>query len=349
MTKLGYLLQWLTCLGIISTYGARDVGASPRVLVARIAKKFPHSEQAFTEGLTFREGDGALLESTGLSGKSFITAFEVDDAASKLKKLTTSEMPSRHFGEGIALWSGKLVSLTWKSRKVHVFDYHNLKPLTTLTLDRGMGEGWGLTVSRDHHRMIASDGSAVLHFLLQSSQNLKIVDHVTVSDCAHGMSHVTGLNELELVPASTTWPRGADKSPPNGFKARYFRGGPPGVSERQDHSEQVSDFVLANVITTMCVAVIDPTNGKVDAWILLDDIYKDWDTFNKVANGIAFRAYDRTLWVTGKDWRSLFRIELDDHPDPASVDIKAKCTSKWRSYHFDVNSVVGRERDPCKK
>lgn len=331
-------------------------GSTP-ILVAKSVQEFSHDERAFTEGLLFRDSDGALLESTGLSGQSLLHVFKVDTGKGTMEKVKSVHMPKRHFGEGIALWGrrGDLVSLTWRSQKVHIFDRHSLEHKSTLDLDSRMGEGWGLTVSSDRDQLIASDGSAVLHFLQRGGNRLGIVSHVSVRDCANNMPHVTGLNELELVPACVILGTLQNSSRFPGCGSR-IEGAPIGAEDAIRHGNMSvgstplihRDLVLANVITTTCIAAIDPTTGHVAAWILLSDLYEGWDKFNKVPNGIAYRAYDRTLWLTGKDWTKLFRVNLEAHPNPSSVTISKTCRNEWSNYRFKLGSVVGREDSPCK-
>jgi len=311
------------------------------VFQCRVLQEFEHDTSAFTEGLVFREADGALIESTGLSGKSLIREFSVDLAKGSLDLVRTLSLPDRHFGEGVTYWKEELLSLTWKSGKVHVYDAHTTAFKETIALDSDIHEGWGLTQNSDRSALIASDGSSVLHHLVREDKKLSIAANVPVHDCSNDMPYVLGINELELVPRAVT-------SPQSSFRVR---GAPPGVEELSRRSPEQglsSDLVWGNIITTMCIAAIDPITGSVQAWILLDGIYDNWDPYHKVANGIAYRAADGTLWITGKDWSMMFRVALEPHPSPDSVDIKNKCTTKWKSYSYNVDKVVGRPvASPC--
>jgi len=324
---------------------------APAVFNLRVVQEFAHDTTAFTEGLVFRDGDGALLESTGLNDKSFVRVFDVDLGKAELALRSSAKLPSRHFGEGITFWNDKLVSLTWKSGTVHVMDQHSLEEVETLDLDPGMREGWGLTPSLDHTALVAGDGSSVLHTLRRSGSRLAIQDSITVHDCANDMPYVVGINELELVPRVVTHPamphriRGAPAASEELLRRRQFDEVLAGPSANRTKGPP-SDLIWGNIITTMCVAAINPDTGAVEAWILLDGIYSNWDKFRRVANGIAFRSVDQTLWVTGKEWSKLFRVELEAHPSPASANIKERCTTAWRSFSFNVDTVVGRQQDP---
>jgi glutamine cyclotransferase len=332
----------LAAVALTVLLAPRTRGA-PRVLGFRVAQAFEHDTSAFTEGLLFRDGDGTLLESTGLAGQSLLREFRVDERAGTLEELRSVRLPDQHFGEGIAVLGGQIVALTWKSGKAHLVDRHSLELREALELDPRIKEGWGLTQSADREALLMSDGSSVLHVLARHGDRLEAVAHLPVHDCANDMPFVAGINELELVPRVLSHPR-----PP-----RHVRGAPPGVEELarrpggdNDTDAAPADLVWGNIITTMCVALIDPRSGSVEAWLLLDGIYEGWDAFNKVANGIAYRAMDDSLWVTGKDWSKLFKIELIEHEGP--VDIREKCTTKWSGFSYDVNAALGKPPDsPC--
>jgi glutamine cyclotransferase len=70
--------------------------------------------------------------------------------------------------------------------------------------------------------------------------------------------------------------------------------------------------VFANIWTTDRIAIIDPSTGRLDAWLdltgLLDrsELPEEAD----VLNGIAYDIGDDRLFVTGKWWPTLYEIEL---------------------------------------
>lgn len=82
--------------------------------------------------------------------------------------------------------------------------------------------------------------------------------------------------------------------------------------ERLNELEFVGGEILANIWMTPYIARIDPRSGQVVGWIdltpLVDQVHSD--DRDAVPNGIA---YDRTahrLFVTGKNWPTLFEIAL---------------------------------------
>ncbi len=136
-----------------STAAAASAPAKVPVLTATIVARYPHDTTAFTEGLLWH--DGALYESTGQEGVSDVRRVRLADG----KILAKATIPATQFGEGLALWAGELVSLTWHDGIAHRWDVRTLKPKGRV---RYSGEGWGLTA--DATRLIQSDGSAALIF-----------------------------------------------------------------------------------------------------------------------------------------------------------------------------------------
>lgn len=146
----------------------------------------PHSTEAFTQGLLF--ADGALFESTGRHGESQVRRLNVETGA--LEK--SEQLAEQYFGEGLALFEGKLFQLTWTSQTCLIYDLETLEPKGELFYP---SQGWGLSVSPEEKLLVFSDGSDELRFLDPS--NLVVKRKVTVHD---GRGHsLAMLNELEWV------------------------------------------------------------------------------------------------------------------------------------------------------
>lgn len=75
--------------------------------------------------------------------------------------------------------------------------------------------------------------------------------------------------------------------------------------------EYVDDLVLANIWKRDRIAVIDPSNGRVAAWIDLTPLRKRISPKSGVANGIAWDRKAGRLYVTGKNWDKLFEIAVE--------------------------------------
>ncbi len=76
--------------------------------------------------------------------------------------------------------------------------------------------------------------------------------------------------------------------------------------------EWVDGKIYANVYQQGSIAIIDPTNGAVEGVIDLTDL-KDKVTQHPkldVLNGIAYKGEPNILYITGKNWDKLFKIEV---------------------------------------
>ncbi len=149
----------------------------------------------------------------------------------------------------------------------------NAADLSPMGLFSYTGEGWALT--KDDHRIIMSDGTPVLRFL--DPQTLTVTGRLMVTADGHGVEQ---LNELEWV---------ADADAPGG------------------------GYIYANIWQTDRIARIDPTTGKVVAWIDLTGLFPESerkDVNDDVLNGIAWDAAGQRLFVTGKNWPQLFEIRI---------------------------------------
>lgn len=149
----------------------------------RVKARYPHDPNAFTQGLVY--DGGLLLESTGGYGESTLREVELRSG----KVLRAVRLPPDVFGEGLTLWGGQLVQLTWRNQVGFVFDRESLRFKSQF---RYATEGWGLT--HDGQSLIMSDGSATLYFL--DPESFTVRRSLQVRD---GMTTVTQLNELEFI------------------------------------------------------------------------------------------------------------------------------------------------------
>ena len=80
--------------------------------------------------------------------------------------------------------------------------------------------------------------------------------------------------------------------------------------------EWVEGQVYANVWMTDYVVKIDPANGKVVGLIDLTALHRAAGAYgqDQVANGIAWDARTRKLYMTGKEWPALFEVKLVPAP-----------------------------------
>jgi glutamine cyclotransferase len=76
--------------------------------------------------------------------------------------------------------------------------------------------------------------------------------------------------------------------------------------------EYINGEIWANIWQTDLVARIDPSSGKVIAYIDLKGIDSDVDTRVNVLNGIAYDPSGKRIFVTGKNWPKLFEIRITE-------------------------------------
>jgi glutamine cyclotransferase len=73
--------------------------------------------------------------------------------------------------------------------------------------------------------------------------------------------------------------------------------------------EYVNGDVYANIWHQQKIAIINPQTGQVKGWIDLAGIYQP-QGFEDVLNGIAYDEVNNRLFVTGKNWPSLYQITI---------------------------------------
>jgi glutamine cyclotransferase len=99
------------------------------------------------------------------------------------------ELPSQYFAEGLTLWGGSLIQLTWKSEKGFVYNANSFSVEREFSYS---GEGWGLT--HDGKSLIMSNGTEELIFLdpatLVRQRSLRVLDRGRP---------VRSLNDLEYI------------------------------------------------------------------------------------------------------------------------------------------------------
>lgn len=79
--------------------------------------------------------------------------------------------------------------------------------------------------------------------------------------------------------------------------------------------EFVDGFVLANIWRRDVIAAIDPGTGRVEFWIDISSLRPRAGKRAEAANGIAWDAVSRKLYVTGKFWNRVFEIKWPVEPE----------------------------------
>ncbi|MGB5832069.1 MAG: glutaminyl-peptide cyclotransferase [Thiohalocapsa sp.] len=150
---------------------------------ARMVASFPHDSGAFTQGLVFDGGE--LFEGTGKRGLSTLRRVDLETGEVVQQATLSPDL----FGEGITVWGGEIIQLTWQARQGIRYDRTTFEPVGTFPLS---GEGWGIT--QDGRHWIVSDGTDTLRFLDPASA--REVRRIVVRD---GLRTVARLNELEYI------------------------------------------------------------------------------------------------------------------------------------------------------
>jgi glutamine cyclotransferase len=148
-----------------------------------VVNSYPHDPTSFTQGLVWK--DGGFYESTGLYGQSKVRRLEFPSG----KVIKELKLAPELFGEGLALVDGRLIQLTWKSRRGFVYDRDSFSVLQEFRYDT---EGWGLTY--DGNNLILSDGSSDLFYL--DPQTYRPARRLAVTMNGRAL---TELNELEFI------------------------------------------------------------------------------------------------------------------------------------------------------
>jgi glutaminyl-peptide cyclotransferase len=164
------------------------------------------------------------------------------------------------------------------------------KPYTTLQYNTTTTEGWGITYSKQNHQLYVTDGSSYLHTwdVATKKEITKVPVTYQYSDMDAPMS-MNRLNELEYDPVTNT--------------------------------------ILANVWITNMIVRIDIATGFILTIYDFSSLYTNRTTKADVFNGIAL-TYDALqqfnnnntttgiqtdqVWVTGKYWPSMYRVQLID-------------------------------------
>ena len=87
-----------------------------------------------------------------------------------------------------------------------------------------------------------------------------------------------------------------------------------GVMSAVNELEFIDGKIYANTYQKESIAIINPKSGALEGLIdmrgLKDEVQDGLDAANDVLNGIAFKANEGRLFVTGKHWNTLFEIEI---------------------------------------
>lgn len=149
----------------------------------RVVKTYPHSRDAFTQGLFF--SNGLLYEGTGQESGSSLREVELETG----KVLRQHNLDASLFGEGITLFGDRIFQVTWENKVGFVYDKASFTVLKKIYYPT---QGWGLTTIGD--RIVMSDGTNVLSFY--EPETFTVASRIEVYD---NEGPLNSLNELEFI------------------------------------------------------------------------------------------------------------------------------------------------------
>lgn len=148
-----------------------------------IVHTYPHSRDAFTQGLFY--DNGVLFEGTGQETGSTLRQVELETG----KVLRQHDLGNTLFGEGITLYKNLIYQVTWKNKIGFIYDKSDFRELNKVYYAT---EGWGLTTIND--KIVMSDGTNILYFF--EPEMFTVVSKIEVYD---NEKKVDQLNELEYI------------------------------------------------------------------------------------------------------------------------------------------------------
>jgi glutaminyl-peptide cyclotransferase len=238
-----------------------------------IVRTYPHDTSALTQGLVYR--DGFLYETTGERERSTLRKVE----------LTTGKVVQRiavdptQQAEGLAEYKDRWFQLTLRSGYGYIYDRETFAERGRfnfgVTAETGGSPTAAWAIAFDGPRMIIVGPTSTMRFF--DPETMKETGSVIVKD---GSNEINRLDELEMI---------------NGE-------------------------LWCNIYQTSRIAVINPKTGVVLRWVDLAGIagadgkgvmpVQPEATTDWVLNGIAYDAAGGRLFVTGKNWPSIFEIKV---------------------------------------
>lgn len=263
--------------------------AVPKSYEVTVVNRLPHRDKPFTQGLemgTMGQYGQILIETSGAyppGTQSFIRG--VDPRNGEVLWTSTAGLGDS-FVEGITQLGPDghwYASVYQTPRRLLEYDA-NMQYVRDLPY---YFDGWGLTRNRNSTAFLATNGSAYIMTL--DTEDVAYQDSTPAMCLGH---KVPGLNELEMVDD--------------------FLGGGPAL--------------LGNVYFTRVVLVLHPDSMECLGAFRLDGLEERVNKNEKfgyhVANGIAYDKHTGHLFVTGKNWDSMFEVSLrENSTDTSAFDL----------------------------
>eukprot|EP01031_Cornospumella_fuschlensis_P029550 gene29550-35667_t len=255
------------------------LSASVGIVVDSSVEEVPHDSQCFTQGLQIHSG--IMYESCGLYGRSSVRKVDL-----KTGKVMLSTPVSRElFAEGLTIFNNTVFMLTWKAKKILLYDLNSLVLKDTKHFSTPTGEGWGAATDGQH--LIVSDGSDAITFFKIPAIN-------------DGLPHLTKVREIKVY---------------DPLNARHIG--------HINELEYVNGKIYSNVWYKDVILEIDPDTGSITRRFDLANLYPKPQRIANAdcLNGIAFDAADGRFLLTGKKWPKYFRVNLTAYSHKKTNDL----------------------------
>jgi glutamine cyclotransferase len=168
----------------ISTFANIYPGEKAINYTYKIIKTYPHSRNAYTQGLIFE--NGYFYESDGEYGKSVLRKVKLETGES----VKIISYDRKIFSEGIGIFNGQIYQLSWKEKTCYVYNKESFELIKKFNYN--IEEGWGLEF--DGQNFLMTDGSNLIY--LMEPESFTQVGKIEVMD---ENDPVFRLNELELI------------------------------------------------------------------------------------------------------------------------------------------------------
>jgi glutamine cyclotransferase len=238
-----------------------------------IVRTYPHDTSALTQGLVYL--NGFLYETTGERGRSSLRKVELATG----KVLQRVDVDPMQQAEGLAGRDGRWYQLTLREGYGYIYDRDSFASAGRFnygfTADTGGAATAAWAIAFDGPRMIIVGPTSTMRFF--EPETMKETGSVVVKD---------GANEIN----------------------------------RLDELEMINGELWSNIYQTSRIAVINPKTGQVTQWIDLAGIAapdgkglmpaQPEATADWVLNGIAYDQQTNRIFVTGKNWPSIFEIRI---------------------------------------
>eukprot|EP00927_Polykrikos_kofoidii_P062885 TRINITY_DN57686_c0_g1_i1.p1 TRINITY_DN57686_c0_g1~~TRINITY_DN57686_c0_g1_i1.p1 ORF type:complete len:354 (+),score=43.48 TRINITY_DN57686_c0_g1_i1:77-1138(+) len=294
-------MQWVFLiylpLSIVGTIFHSQIGDGlPESYTVSVVRELPHTGELFTEGLAFSSSGGYIVETSGAypAGTASVVRYLDPSTGDEIRRYAYDGLSAGVFLEGVveipptndvgtALLAtpsfsessqsvGRWLVTTYDTGVAYVLD-DNFNVVSSKPYP---WNGWGLSLSPDRSRFLATNGS---EFLMSFDRDSMALEDVRPITCLN--RPVAGINELEMVP-------------------NFLGSGRPAL--------------LGNLMGTRLVLAINPLTARcIGAFHLMNvgEIVESKESLgNHVANGIAFDPNRQSLYVTGKNWQKIYEVRL---------------------------------------